>query len=1050
MSEITDLDLGDLPKDLNLDSLPTIQKTDSLSELESLASSLDAVQNKSNSSQTPPPNDPNSAQLSNLIKQLDELDFPSESSDSSSSASSSSASSSVVGSECSYSSSNTSLSASRSASASASLSLPSSLPAPPTPALKKSRRHSNLNALEKLEISLSEPSKVQKGASDVGTLDELDKIISSNDKKPDADIDLSSLDDLKSLDDVVDGKGLDLPDLSTLDELGDLDNPPVKKSETDMDLKALDDMNAKKSLKTPDLSTLDELDGLYMSDDSAPKASNDIPDLSVLDELKDFGDSSDKKKKKEDVVDLSELDELNTSGKSEKEPPKFDLSVLDDLNLPSEDDSERPSHNKNSKDSFSDLVGLLDSKGIDTPQSPVDISVLDDLALLEPKSKGMSDSPGIDGLQLPEDENPGSIELGYGKLPSVDDFDGTESGAISPAKVQELELLKQTLASREHSFRKSRKSGKPKKKNQFDLEHLPSFDDMVSDRPKNLKMRTQSGIELDMLERVMAENEKKQKSQKKSQLRNESLDFGTLPSLSDLDDMGDKSESCGSSGSSDSLSDELKMLDTALPAQKSEKDKSVSSKDELESLASLLDKAEMLEGSKTSTSSSRSSSSSSSSTSSYSSSSSYSSTSADCSYSNTTSSYDSRSMTSSFVPSIPSSAMSSQTSSFSSVSSATGTSCSSTNSFASSSSSTTTRTLSYLHGLNDLVAEQSLKDKNTVSVPSPLASSVTNVHAPPPCFSLDELFIPPNSEKPSKPNKEVLELEKLLASVPATEKTKELVREIGFSADMNRNGLRRGKKRRVVCKNGDNVYTMEDTEIHLYPFHSDSNLAYIGVFDGFSGEACAKEATTAVPDAIASEVSELGGRDKLNDSDGFWDRVYAKADQALKVHQDVGCTATSVLVWESNGKRYLQCANCGDSSAYLYTHGTVHTLTTEHKVTAAAEKARARAMNPDLPETATRINGVAVARALGVHFIKKMNLGIISVPSVSTVVEVPFEDEALLVVASDGLWDVMSGEEAGNLVLGLASAQEMSDKLLKAALKSIKCVDNVTVVVAKL
>jgi len=410
---------------------------------------------------------------------------------------------------------------------------------------------------------------------------------------------------------------------------------------------------------------------------------------------------------------------------------------------------------------------------------------------------------------------------------------------------------------------------------------------------------------------------------------------------------------------------------------------------------------------------------------------------------------------SSIIPPIPSSILSSRTPSFSSLSSGTGTSYSSSNSFASSSSSTAGSTLVCLQGIEEFVARHDMKDKKSQSIPSGLSTLVPPVRISPSPSSLIEdgpKGTSTSSVCTPKTTTGNLDIERLLASVsgPAGDQGKALVRDIGFSADMNAKGLRRGKKRRVVSKNGDNVFTMEDTETHLYPFQSDPSLAYIGVFDGFSGEACAHDAMTAVPEAVAEEVLQLGGREQLNEAAGFWERVYARADKALSGHEDVGCTATSVLVWESGGKRYVQGANCGDSNAYLFVGGTARMLTTEHKVTAAAEKKRAREMNPDLSETATRINGVAVARALGVHFIKEMKLGIISEPSVSDAVELPYGEEALLIVASDGLWDVISGQEAGELVSGLSSAQEMSEKLLRAALHSPKCVDNVTVVVAKL
>ena len=48
------------------------------------------------------------------------------------------------------------------------------------------------------------------------------------------------------------------------------------------------------------------------------------------------------------------------------------------------------------------------------------------------------------------------------------------------------------------------------------------------------------------------------------------------------------------------------------------------------------------------------------------------------------------------------------------------------------------------------------------------------------------------------------------------------------------------------------------------------------------------------------------------------------------------------------------------------------------------------------------------------------------------------------------LWDVMSGKHAMDIIKHEPNAQEMADKLLRTALSSKKCKDNVTVVVINL
>jgi len=141
-----------------------------------------------------------------------------------------------------------------------------------------------------------------------------------------------------------------------------------------------------------------------------------------------------------------------------------------------------------------------------------------------------------------------------------------------------------------------------------------------------------------------------------------------------------------------------------------------------------------------------------------------------------------------------------------------------------------------------------------------------------------------------------------------------------------------------------------------------------------------------------------------------------------------GCTASVVYIWkeviithnneniEGAGeggkieKRWLQAANVGDSSIYLFEEsvegGPVLKLSYDHKVTDLGERDR---FEGEGVKAQTRIGGLTVSRALGDIFVKESKLGLSAVPFI---LDPPFElrDGQIVVVASDGLWDVVSGE----------------------------------------
>jgi len=78
-----------------------------------------------------------------------------------------------------------------------------------------------------------------------------------------------------------------------------------------------------------------------------------------------------------------------------------------------------------------------------------------------------------------------------------------------------------------------------------------------------------------------------------------------------------------------------------------------------------------------------------------------------------------------------------------------------------------------------------------------------------------------------------------------------------------------------------------------------------------------------------------------------------------------------------------------------------------------------------------------------------MNCGMVVSPYVSPLYELTEEDTHLL-LASDGLWDVVTGQRAFDLIRDTADAPSAAKKLVKTAVESSKCTDNVTVIVAAL
>lgn len=210
---------------------------------------------------------------------------------------------------------------------------------------------------------------------------------------------------------------------------------------------------------------------------------------------------------------------------------------------------------------------------------------------------------------------------------------------------------------------------------------------------------------------------------------------------------------------------------------------------------------------------------------------------------------------------------------------------------------------------------------------------------------------------------------------------------------------------------------------------------FFGVYDGHGGSRVADYCCERIHLALAEEIGQVKGNIG-NGSVGearqvMWERAFTNCFQRVddeiggKVSrgipsdhgnasaasfkpvapETVGSTAVVALVCSS----HIIVANCGDSRAVLLRGKEAMPLSVDHKPDSEKEYARIDAAGGKVIQwNGYRVFGVlAMSRSIGDRYLKPW---IIPEPEV-TFVPRAREDECLI-VASDGLWDVMTNEEA--------------------------------------
>jgi len=218
--------------------------------------------------------------------------------------------------------------------------------------------------------------------------------------------------------------------------------------------------------------------------------------------------------------------------------------------------------------------------------------------------------------------------------------------------------------------------------------------------------------------------------------------------------------------------------------------------------------------------------------------------------------------------------------------------------------------------------------------------------------------------------------------------------------------------------------------------------AYFGVYDGHSGKVAAEYTRTHLHHNIIKD--DLFHTDILT----TFKRAYRKTDTNFHevAHRECitsGTTVVSLLVRED--AFYL--ANVGDTEAVLSRNGQAVVLSVPHAPGKEDEKQRIVAAGGTVVWYGTwRVNGLlSVSRSIG-----DVELHGIVIPDPYVTKLQRTDADEFIVMATDGLWDVIKHQEAVDIVnqqlnLGSSSKKDIAQFLLDEAGRR-KSADNVTVV----
>ena len=258
-------------------------------------------------------------------------------------------------------------------------------------------------------------------------------------------------------------------------------------------------------------------------------------------------------------------------------------------------------------------------------------------------------------------------------------------------------------------------------------------------------------------------------------------------------------------------------------------------------------------------------------------------------------------------------------------------------------------------------------------------------------------------------------------------------------------------------QNIDSETTMEDKSKSIENFNNEKNQMVFEIFDGHGGDEISTYLQSNLAQIYKQNLLLNKGNIILSLKNAFHD-----ADIEMRNIfniEGLGSTGTLVhVIWEANNDLVIYSANVGDSRVSLISPEHIIRLSYDHRTT--DEKEKKRILDSGMEINDNRINGtLMLTRIFGNYEYKNYlddedndynnNQGLICEPFISKInidLNIPHQ---FLILASDGIWDIMSEEEIQNIIKTQNDTQQICSIIIKNCLRK-EAWDNMSIFAIKL
>jgi len=241
---------------------------------------------------------------------------------------------------------------------------------------------------------------------------------------------------------------------------------------------------------------------------------------------------------------------------------------------------------------------------------------------------------------------------------------------------------------------------------------------------------------------------------------------------------------------------------------------------------------------------------------------------------------------------------------------------------------------------------------------------------------------------------------------------------------------------------------MEDFHTIIPQLNKNINYSYFAIFDGHSGDQVALYCKNNLHKIILKNL--ISSKFKIENSLILSFEQIDKEIKKQNYNNQVGSTATIILLYEDkdiqNNKfeKFLACANVGDSKSYLITNDQIIKISKDHICKDKNEVERIK-KNGGIVFNGRVFGTLMLTRSIGDREMK--DYGVCSTPFVN-IIKI-MDNFKYIIIASDGIWDVIDDDELYNISKLNLNCDEMSKKIIDFSLEK-NSMDNLSCIVIKL